>query len=466
MAQVHNLTALNDLPNVIKAVNPAGDYTLFVVDASPNGVVSAEPGDFAIVDEVGDADHGRWFRNVGTGATSTVWVPDSGDQVTVVSGAPASPPLDPSVAAIAYDVATGGVYLWDPVGAAWSAIGDLPPDWQLEGNAGTSPLSAGGPNFVGTTDAVGLSIGTDGEDRVNVSATGVVTVRPDGSTDRVTVTDTQTDIRHTNGGVSEQVSVGDNLFGLGAKGAGLWEENGATVGFAVVRDAGGGVTVAAMSALDAGFGVGGHIETIRDPGNDATSVLLRTDATTGQTTRLEMQTDGTAGTSSGRLVASSVLGLGGEYAFVQADYAGAGQPEGRIEAADSVDHRYVACTASEVEIRAGDKTANVPNGADGDILVRNGTGSQVRFDSVVNVVGNGYAETRVVAAAGIETVTHGLTVMASALGDFPVNVTIIDDGTGQVVIPDTIDFTVGTNAVDIGFAAAGTYNIYVSRMIG
>ena len=85
---------------------------------------------------------------------------------------------------------------------------------------------------------------------------------------------------------------------------------------------------------------------------------------------------------------------------------------------------------------------------------------------MANVVGNGYAEQRVVAAAGTETVTHNLAVVASLLSDYPVNVIIIDDGTGQVVIPDTIDFTVGTNAVDIGFAAAGTYNIYVSRMIG
>ena len=73
---------------------------------------------------------------------------------------------------------------------------------------------------------------------------------------------------------------------------------------------------------------------------------------------------------------------------------------------------------------------------------------------------------RVVAAAGVETVTHSLAVVASLLADFPVNVTIIDDATNQVVIPDTIDFTVGTNAIGIGFAAAGTYNIYVSRMIG
>ena len=46
------------------------------------------------------------------------------------------------------------------------------------------------------------------------------------------------------------------------------------------------------------------------------------------------------------------------------------------------------------------------------------------------------------------------------------NVTVIDDATNQVVIPDTIDFTVSTNAIDIGFAAAGTYRIYIGRMIG
>jgi len=137
-----------------------------------------------------------------------------------------------------------------------------------------------------------------------------------------------------------------------------------------------------------------------------------------------------------------------------------------LEATDGVSLREITLFADEIEITAGDKASNTVGGTDGDVLVRNGTGSEVRFDTVANVVGNGYAEQRVVAAAGVETVTHSLAVVASLLADFPVNVTIIDDATNQVVIPDTIDFTVGTNAIGIGFAAAGTYRIYVSRMIG
>lgn len=55
-----------------------------------------------------------------------------------------------------------------------------------------------------------------------------------------------------------------------------------------------------------------------------------------------------------------------------------------------------------------------------------------RYDTVGNLVGNGYAEQHVVAAAGVETVTHSLTVVASLLADFPVNVTIIDDATTRL----------------------------------
>jgi hypothetical protein len=141
-------------------------------------------------------------------------------------------------------------------------------------------------------------------------------------------------------------------------------------------------------------------------------------------------------------------------------------PRVHLEATDGVDLREINVFADEIEIGAGDVASNTVGGTAGDIPVRFGTGSVVRFDTVANIIGNGYAEQRVVAGAGTETITHSLAVVASLLGDYPVNVTIIDDATSQVVIPDTIDFTVSANAIDIGFAAAGTYNIYIGRMIG
>jgi len=136
-----------------------------------------------------------------------------------------------------------------------------------------------------------------------------------------------------------------------------------------------------------------------------------------------------------------------------------------LEATDGVSLREITLFADEIEITAGDKASNTVGGTDGDVLVRNGTGSEVRFDTVANVVGNGYAEQRVVAAAGVETISHNLNIPASALSDWPVLIQIIDDATNQVVIPSTIQF-INSDTVNIGFAASGTYRIYVSALAG
>jgi hypothetical protein len=54
--------------------------------------------------------------------------------------------------------------LWYRDGASWVRVGTSPAAWQLGGNAGTNPAT----NFLGTTDAVDLSIRTNGVERIRV----------------------------------------------------------------------------------------------------------------------------------------------------------------------------------------------------------------------------------------------------------------------------------------------------------
>ena len=216
-----------------------------------------------------------------------------------------------------------------------------------------------------------------------------------------------------------------------------------------------------LVAADNDFSAAASLTVIRDSTTDTSDAGFTTSTDNGNNAGIGANSDGAADSSK----AIGYAQEGAVAAWFEAT-VDTGVAKMHLEATDGVSLREIDVFADEIEIGAGTKAANTVGGTDGDVLVRNGTGSVVRYDTVGNLVGNGYAEQRVVAAAGVETVTHSLAVVASLLADFPVNVTIIDDATNQVVIPDTIDFTVGTNAIGIGFAAAGTYRIYVSRMIG
>jgi hypothetical protein len=61
-----------------------------------------------------------------------------------------------------------GYYFWDATAGAWSQIATSGTAWMLEGNTGTNP----GTDYIGTTDAAGLSIRTNATERIGVTAAG------------------------------------------------------------------------------------------------------------------------------------------------------------------------------------------------------------------------------------------------------------------------------------------------------
>lgn len=455
MAKVHNAELLASDDLVVKLTNLNGDWEQGVVPSDPNGIVSGELGDLVVQE-----NDGVIWKNT-DGATEWKQIL-AGREVYAFNGVPSGTPDNPD--AVAYDYSTGSLYYWDPVALTWEPSAGNMLDWHVDGNAGTSPLSAAGTDYVGTSDDVVLDIATDGTSRITVGDTandaGAVTVHPDGTNDRVTITDVETTIVHTDGTQTATSYTGDSFPGSGAFGAGDYVSDATHFGSVATLLDGTGV-LATLVAADSDFSAAGSLAAVRNSAADTTGVAVTTFTDNGNNSGLAADADGAADSSIAKGYAQEGAVAARFEATVIADV-----PQMHLEATDGVDLREINVFADEIEIGAGDVASNTVGGTAGDIPVRFGTGSVVRFDTVANIIGNGYAEQRVVAGAGTETITHSLAVVASLLGDYPVNVTIIDDATSQVVIPDTIDFTVSANAIDIGFAAAGTYNIYIGRMIG
>lgn len=456
MAKVHNAELLASDDLVVKLTNLSGDWEQGVVPSDPNGAVSGELGDLVVQENDGVI----WKNTDG----NTEWKQIlAGREVYAFNGVPSGTPDNPD--AVAYDYATGSLYYWDPVALVWEPSAGNVLDWHVDGNAGTSPLSAAGTDYVGTSDDVVFDIATDATSRVTVGDTandaGAVTVHPDGTNDRVTITDVESTIAHTDSTQTATSYTGDSIFGSGEFGAGSYVTDATHFGAVATRFNGTYGVLTALVAADSDFSAAGSLTAVRDSATDTTVVAFTTNTDNGNDSGLAADADGAADSSIAKGYAQDGAVAARFEATVNADVA-----RMHLEATDGVSLRDINVLADEIEIGAGDKASNTVGGTDGDLLVRNGTGSEVRYDTLSNVLGNGYAESRVVAAAGTETITHSLAVVASLLGDFPVNVTVIDDATNQVVIPDTIDFTVGANAIDIGFAAAGTYRIYIGRMIG
>jgi hypothetical protein len=455
MAKVHNAELLASDDLVVKLTNLNGDWEQGVVPSDPNSVVSGELGDLVVQEN----DGAIWKNTDGVTEWKQIL---AGREVYAFNGAPSGTP--DNLDAVAYDYSTGELYYWDPVALAWETAAGNVLDWHQTGNAGTSPLSTAGPDYVGTSDDVGFDIATDATSRVTVGDTandaGAVTVHPDGTNDRVTITDVESTITHTDGSQTATSYTGDSILGSGESGAGGYVTDATHTGIAATRFSGTGV-VASLAAADSDFTAAGSVTAQRDSAADTTGAGMTVSTDNGNSSGVGASADGAADSSIGQVYAQEGAAAARLEATVITDVA-----RMHLEATDGVDLREINVLADEIEIGAGDVASNTVGGTAGDIPVRFGTGSVVRFDSLANIIGNGYAESRVVAAAGTETITHSLAVVASLLGDYPVNVTVIDDATNQVVIPDTIDFTVSANAIDIGFAAAGTYNIYIGRMIG
>ena len=390
--------------------NNNGEWMFGVVAADPNGTITGELGDLVLEEPTG-----------------TIWKNSD------------------------------GATAWVQLGAAG---GDA---WLLQGNAGTSPLGGGGTDFVGTTDAVALSIATGTAERVGVSAGGTVTVSPDGVNDRVTITDVDTTIRHTDATGNDTIYAGPNLLGFGLAGTGMTRDSAEGLGALLTYQNPGETAVAAI-ASDPGFAAQASLELRRVhlPTGDNSQAGFYTNTVAGSTAVVNIESN-IAGTSITDLRATAANGnetrivgdAATSYPLVQLRASSAANGSKRLELSDTFVH-----------VEAGDRASNAINGDDLEVLARYGTGtSEIRFTPRTEIRGTGYVEQRSVAAAGVETISHNLNIPASALSDWPVLIQIIDDATNQVVIPSTIQF-INSDTVNIGFAASGTYRIYVSALAG
>ena len=390
--------------------NNNGEWMFGVVAADPNGTITGELGDLVLEEPTG-----------------TIWKNSD------------------------------GATAWVQLGAAG---GDA---WLLQGNAGTSPLGGGGTDFVGTTDAVALSIATGTAERVGVSAGGTVTVSPDGANDRVTITDIDTTIRHVDATGNDTIYAGPNLLGFGLAGTGMTRDSAEGLGALLTYQNPGETSVVAI-ASDPGFAAQASLDLrrVHVGAGDNSRAGVYTNTVAGSRAVVNIESN-IAGNSISDLRATAANGnetqivgdAATSYPLVQLRASSPSNGSKRLELSDTF-----------VRVEAGDRASNAINGDDLEVLARYGTGtSEVRFTPRTEIRGTGYVEQRSVAAAGVETISHNLNIPASALSDWPVLIQIIDDATNQVVIPSTIQF-INSDTVNIGFAASGTYRIYVSALAG
>lgn len=408
MAQVHNPDLVGNTELVSRVRNNNGEWMFGVVAADPNGTITGELGDLVLEEPTG-----------------TIWKNSD------------------------------GATAWVQLGAAG---GDA---WLLQGNAGTSPLGGGGTDFVGTTDAVALSIATGTAERIGIDASGTVTVSPDGVNDRVTITDVDTTIVHpdTAGTGTDTVYAGNNMLGMGLEGAAMVRQRPVGIGAVLAYDNGTG-SDAMLFAAEPGFVGAAQVLARRLHGAPDQSECSMACATVGGAYTT------ISGIAAPNVSSTSLQCSNGTDSVSQSAQAGVGVPQLAVSVSDSVTSRGYFITADRFDVTAGDRASNAINGDDLEVLARYGTGtSEVRFTPRTEIRGTGYVEQRGVAAAGVETISHNLNIPASALSDWPVLIQIIDDATNQVVIPSTIQF-INSDTVNIGFAASGTYRIYVSALAG
>lgn len=136
-------------------------FTTLLVAQVGIGTVTPDPG--AMLDISGNG--GILIPRIALTSTSST-VPIS----------PPAPTVTPGV--MVYNTATAGdvtpgFYYWN--GAAWERMASgASTDWSLTGNAGTTPGTAAGENFIGTSDAEDLVIATDGAERMRIIENGRV----------------------------------------------------------------------------------------------------------------------------------------------------------------------------------------------------------------------------------------------------------------------------------------------------
>jgi hypothetical protein len=456
MAKVHNAELLASDDLVVELTNLNGDWEQGVVPSDPNGVVSGELGDLVVQE-----NDGVIWKNT-DGATEWKQIL-AGREVYAFNGAPSGTPDNPD--AVAYDYSTGSLYYWDPVALTWEPSAGNMLDWHVDGNAGTSPLSAAGTDYVGTSDDVVLDIATDGTSRITVGDTandaGAVTVHPDGTNDRVTITDVDTTIVHsdTAGTGTDTVYAGNNMLGMGLEGAAMVRQRPVGIGAVLAYDTGTG-SDAMLFAAEPGFVGSAQVLAHRLHGAlDQSECGMNCATVSGAYATI-------SGYAAPSTSSTSLQCSNGTDSVSQSAQAGSGVPQLAVSVSDSVTSRGYFITADRFDVTAGDRASNAINGDDLEVLARYGTGtSEVRFTPRTEIRGTGYVEQRGVAAAGVETISHNLDVPVSALSDWPVLIQIIDDATNQVVIPSTIQF-INSDTVNIGFAASGTYRIYVSALAG
>lgn len=343
------------------------------------------------------------------GCDSPTPVPVNGDvcvrDVFLTSGAPSFSASGP---AVAYDPATGSLWLADGTGWVELSTGGGTAGWSLTGNAGTTP-EPGGTNYVGTSDAAAFAVAVDGVRRAVFDTDGV-SFHPDGGTVRARIDGTETEIAYVDaGGRVVRSYIGLNGFGAGLSQAGMYASDGAVLA-GVGAAAGAGYTSGGISVIEAGT----------------------VTASIG------------AAHVAGVMRSASVTGL---------------SPDDGVDRGFTV-RRPDAGSVADVVVTTGEWQSNlIDDVAPGMVLALHSSGT-ARWGDPGDVIPPPHTET-FTSDGSAYPVSHLLNVPNTAIG-YVVGVDVY--AAGAPVIPTGINFD-SSNVVSVT-VPAGTYNVVVHRLYG
>lgn len=205
---------------------------------------------------------------------------------------------------------------------------------------------------------------------------------PNGTDTRVVVDNASSTATFADGTTTSIHYTGDNVLGMGSPGdAGVVIGSG-TIGMSYVIEPAAGIIQGGIIASDSGFAQSSSLDVTRDSTNDTSlsSLLNSTDA--GYMANSLLNASPTVAVGLTQISAPSSVN-----SVTQMLIADATTSSIALTSSAGTDSRNITIEPTAIKIGAGDVASNSVGGADGDVLVRFGTGSEVRYASIGSVVG-------------------------------------------------------------------------------
>lgn len=206
-------------------------------------------------------------------------------------------------------------------------------------------------------------------------------VTPNGADTRIVVDDVSSTATFVDGANTIIHYTGDNVLGYGENGDAGIILTPDYFGVNYLMTSGTGLTTGLMSA-DNDFSASSAVNVSRDATTDISNTNTTAQSDAGNSSYITVQADATLAEVNVRTRAQSAT----TYSLIDLDTSATNSTVS-ISSFMGADNRNIIVAPASIEIGAGDVAANAVGGTNGDVLVRFGTGSEVRFAPIGAAIG-------------------------------------------------------------------------------